>query len=203
MRNSASPPSKDEQPVRTPPAGKGRRGGDGPKRSRGKQPGAPGTNLAFIDDPDERTDRFPRGACECRNDLDGAQDLGITGRYQQHEIRQVSVWITEYDQHAVRRGCGRAHTATRPRGARSGPVGYGPNLAAFAAYLLVVRFIPAHRVVALPQSPTGASPSVGFCHGMLARAAGCLSEVDKRIQTLITLAHTVSCVETPLRVGCR
>jgi len=133
----------------------------------------------------------------------GRRIWGSPAANQQHEIPQVSVWITEYDQHAVRRGCGRAHTAARPGGARSGPVGYGPNLAAFAAYLLVVRFIPAHRVVALPQSPTGASPSVGFCHGMLARAAGCLSEVDKRIQTLITLAHTVSCVETPLRVGCR
>ena len=50
---------------------------------------------------------------------------------------------------------GRAHTAARPDGARPGPVGYGPNLAAFAVYLMVVQFVPAHRVVALLQALTG------------------------------------------------
>jgi hypothetical protein len=98
-------------------------------------------------------------------------------------------------------GCGKLHTAQRPAGARSGPVGYGPNLAAFAVYLMVVHFIPAHRVVELLESLTGTSPSVGFVHGMINRAAGLLTGVDQRIRTLITLAHTVSCDETPLRVG--
>jgi transposase len=36
---------------------------------------------------------------------------------------------------------------------------------------------------------------------MLARAAGLLTEVDKRIPTLITLAYAVCCEQTPLRVG--
>ena len=39
---------------------------------------------------------------------------------------------------------------------------------------MVVHFIPAHRVVALLESLTGARPSVGFVHGMIARAAGLL-----------------------------
>jgi transposase len=123
--------------------------------------------------------------------------------YQQHEIPQVSVKVTQYDQHRVRCGCGRVHTADRPAGARSGIVGYGPNLAAFAVYLMVVHFIPAHRCVALLQSLTGAAPSVGFVHGMLARTAGLLAAADQRIRTLITLAHAVSCDETPLKVGPR
>jgi hypothetical protein len=38
---------------------------------------------------------------------------------------------------------------------------------------------------------------------MLARAAAALSEVDKRIRTLVTLAHAVTCDETPIRVGPR
>jgi hypothetical protein len=38
---------------------------------------------------------------------------------------------------------------------------------------------------------------------MLKRAAGLLTEVDKRIRALITLAYAVSCDETPLRVGGR
>jgi transposase len=73
----------------------------------------------------------------------------------------------------------------------------------FVVYLMVVHFVPAHRVVALLESLTGAAPSVGFVHGMLERAAGLLVEVDKRIRTLITLAYAVSCDETPLRVGPR
>lgn len=66
---------------------------------------------------------------------------------------------------------------------------------------MVVHFVPAHRCVELLGSLTGAAPSVGFVHGMLARAAKLLVEVDKRIRVLITLAHAVCCDETPLRVG--
>lgn len=68
---------------------------------------------------------------------------------------------------------------------------------------MVVHFIPAHRCGELLESLTGAAPSVGFCHGMLTRAAGLLAEVDKRIRTLITLAYAVCADETPLRVGGR
>jgi Transposase IS66 family. len=200
--NSSNPPSKDDDPGKPPPPVK-QRGRGGPKRARGKQPGTPGTHLAWTDDPDKRRDRFPEGRCDCGDDLDGARDLGVVDRYQQHEIPQVAVTITQYDQHQVQCGCGRRHTATRPEGARSGPVGYGPNLAAFAVYLMVVHFIPAHRVVALLESLTGTAPSVGFVHGMINRTAGLLDEVHQRIRALITLAYAVCCDETPLRVGPR
>ena len=80
-------------------------------------------------------------------------------------------------------------------------MGYGPNLQAWAVYLMVVHFVPVHRCVQLLESLTGAAPSVGFVHGMLTRAAGLLDEVDQRIRTLITLAYAVCCDETPLRVG--
>jgi transposase len=200
--NSSNPPSRDGDPGKPAPPDK-QRGRGGPKRARGKQPGAPGTHLAWTADPDKRRDRFPEGRCDCGGDLDGARDLGIVDRYQQHEIPQVAVTITQYDQHRVECGCGRRHTAARPDGARSGPVGYGPNLAAFAVYLMVVHFIPAHRVVALLESLTGTAPSVGFVHGMINRTAGLLDGVHQRIRTLITLAYAVCCDETPLRVGAK
>jgi hypothetical protein len=118
-KNSSSPPSRDGDPGRMPPQEKRRRGG-GPRRSKGKQPGAPGATLAWTDTPDERTDRFPQGRCECGHDLADASDLGVVDCYQQHEIPPVSVQVTQYDQHRVRCGCGRVHTAERPGG---GPVG--------------------------------------------------------------------------------
>jgi transposase len=201
--NSSNPPSKDDDPGKPAPPVRSKRGRGGPQRPRGKQPGAPGTHLAWTENPDQRRDRFPEGRCDCGDDLGGARDLGIVDRYQQHEIPQVEVTVTQYDQHQVECGCGRRHIATRPEGARSGPVGYGPNLAAFAVYLMVVHFVPAHRVVVLLESLTGTAPSVGFVHGMINRTAGLLTDVHQRIRTLITLAYAVCCDETPLRVGAK
>jgi transposase len=200
--NSSMPPSKDDDPGRTPPVKPTRQGG-GPKRKPGKQPGAPGANLAWVDEPNHQVDRYPTGRCECGDDLADATDVAVVDRYQQHEIPQLSVSVTQYDQHQVRCGCGRLHTAPRPVGARSGLVGYGPNLQAFAVYLMVVHFVPAKRCVELLESLTGAAPSVGFVHGMLERAAGLLGEADKRIRALITRAYAVCADETPLRVGAR
>jgi transposase len=196
--NSSSPPSKDDDPGRTPPATKTRSKPAGPK---GKQRGAPGSHLAWSDSPDVRRDRFPEGLCECGADLAGALGLGVVDRYQQVEVPLMTATRTQYDQHAVRCGCGKLHTAARPEGAGAGPVGYGPNLQAWAVYLMVVHFIPVQRCVQMLQSLTGATPSPGFVHGMLARAAALTSEVDKRIRTLITYAYAVCCDETPLRVG--
>jgi hypothetical protein len=118
--NSSMPPSKDDGPGKTLPAAKKRRGG--PARSKGKQPGAPGANLAWVARPDDQRDRFPQGRCECGHDLGEATDLGVVDRYQRHEIPQVTVKITQYDQHQVRCGCGRLHTASRGRPHRAGRV---------------------------------------------------------------------------------
>jgi transposase len=198
-RNSSSPPSKDEEVGKAGPEPAARRGGTG--RSKGKQPGARGSHLAFTESPDDQVDRFPEGVCECGHDLAGAVDLGVVDRYQETEIPLVVATVRQFDQHAVRCRCGKVHTAARPDGARSGPVGYGPNLQAWVVYLMVVHHLPTHRCVQLLESLTGARPSVGFVHGMLTRTAKALAEVDARIRALITLARVVCMDETPLRVG--
>lgn len=197
--NSSMPPSRDDDPGRSTP--KPKSSGGGGRRLRGKQPGTSGANLAWRQVPDDRVDRFPTGRCGCGADLARGRDLGIVDRYQQHEVPSVAVRVTQYDQHAVTCVCGQVHTAACPEGARPGPVGYGPNLQALCVYLLVVQFLPVGRVMALLESLTGAAPSAGFVHGMLARAAGLLDVVDKRIRALLTLAHVVCADETPLRVG--
>ena len=197
-KNSSLPPSHDDDMGRTPLKPKP---GGGAKRSRGKQPGAPGSNLAWREAPDDRRDRFPQGRCECGADVAAGRDLGVVDRYQQHEIPLVAVKATQYDQHAVACRCGLVYTATRPEGARSGPVGYGPNLQAWCVYLMVVHFVPVQRCRALVESLTGTAPSAGFVHGMLTRAAGLLGEADKRIRALLTAAYVVCADETPLRIG--
>jgi hypothetical protein len=129
------------------------------------------------------------------------RDLGVVDRYQQHEIPLVAVRVTQFDQHAVACRCGIVHTAARPEGARSGPVGYGPNLQAWCVYLMVVHFVPVQRCRQLVESLTGTAPSAGFVHGMLTRAADLLDETDKRIRALLTAAYVVCADETPLRIG--
>jgi transposase len=199
--NSSMPPSGDDGPGRMLPRGQRRAKPSG--RSKGKQPGAGGTALRWRggDELNARKDRFPHGACGCGADLADALDLGVVDRYQQHEIPLVSVSVIQYDQHAVACACGKVHTAPRPEGAGKGRVEYGPNLRAYAVYLLVVHFVPVHRVVDVLTSLTGATPSAGFVHSLLRRAAGVLAAADFAIRTLLTLTMVVCADETPLRVG--
>lgn len=68
---------------------------------------------------------------------------------------------------------------------------------------MVVHAVPVQRCVQVVQSLTGVAPSVGWVHGLLARTAEALVEVDKRIRTRLTLAYAVCCDETPIRVGPR
>ena len=197
--NSSNPPSQDEGPGKTPPKAKPRRE---PKRAKGKQKGAPGSRLAWSEEPDDQRDRFPDGLCSCGQALGDAADLGVVDRYQETEIPRPRANVTQYDQHAVRCGCGRVHTATRPEGARPyGQVGYGPNLQAWAVYLLVVHHVPTHRCVQVLEALTGAKPSPGFVHRLLTRVATALTQADARIRTLITLVRVLCMDETPIRVG--
>ena len=118
--NSSSPPSRDDDPGKPAPPEK-QRGRGGPKRTRGKQPGAPGSHLAWTDDPDERRDRFPEGRCDCGDDLGGARDLGVVDRYQQHEIPQVAG--ARSPSTTSTRSSAAAGDATPP----PGPTGPGPG----------------------------------------------------------------------------
>jgi transposase len=128
-KNSSSPPSKDDDLGKTPPApAASKRRGGAPKRKRGKQPGAPGANLAWRESPDESKDRFPEGCCGCGADLTTATDLGVVDRYQQHEIPQVSVKVTQYDQHRVRCECGTIHTCAARKVIAAGQAAYPYSL---------------------------------------------------------------------------
>ena len=196
--NSNLPSSKDGGIGGKAPTRKERRAAG---RAKGKQPGAQGGALRMRDDVDAVVGRFPEGACACGSDLAAAVDLGVVDRYQQHEIPLVTVTVTQYEQHAVACACGTVHTAKRPEGAGSGRAEYGPQLKAFAVYLMVMHFVPVARCRQILTSLTGAQPSLGFVHGLLKRAAELLTATDRAIRALITLCVVLSCDETPLKVG--
>jgi len=198
--NSSMAPSADDLPGRTPPPAKPKRGRGG--RQPGKQPGAPGSHLAWSASPDERVPHFPAGACACGADLAGAADLGVAASHQIVDIPLETATVTQHDLHEVACGCGRVHRAAAPAGAgAAGTVTYGLALQAWCVYLIAAHAIPVHRCAELIEALTGAEPSPGFVHSMIARAAAAVAGANAAIRCLIILAHVLSADETPIRAG--
>jgi transposase len=198
--NSSMPPSADDLPGRTSPEPKPERRKAG--RKPGKQPGAPGAHLAWAGDPDEVIVHYPRGACGCGADLAGAADLGAAASHQVIDVPLQAARRVQHDLHEVACACGRVHRAAAPPGTgEPGTVSYGLNLQALVVYLVAAHAIPVHRCAGLIEAMTGARPSPGFVHGMLARAAQAVAMANKAIRALIILAHVVCADETPIRVG--
>jgi len=198
--NSSMAPSADDLPGRTPPPAKPKRGRGG--RQPGKQPGAPGSHLAWSASPDERVPHFPAGACACGADLAGAADLGVAASHQIVDIPLETATVTQHDLHEVACGCGRVHRAAAPAGAgAAGTVTCGLALQAWCVYLIAAHAIPVHRCAELIEALTGAEPSPGFVHSMIARAAAAVAGANAAIRCLIILAHVVSADETPIRAG--
>ena len=198
--NSSMAPSADDLPGRKPPAPKPKRSKGG--RKPGKQPGAPGSHLAWSASPDERVLHFPQGTCACGADLAAAADLGVAASHQVVDIPLEAATVTQHDRHEVACGCGRVHRAAAPAGTGApGTVTYGLGLQAWCVYLIAAHAIPVHRCAELIEALTGAEPSPGFVHSMIARAAAAVAGANKAIRALIILAHVISADETPIRVG--
>jgi len=198
--NSSLPPSLDDQPGRAPPAGPER--GQGKRRNPGKQPGAPGSHLAWSKEPDRTVPHFPRGACACGTDLAAATDLGVAASRQEVEIPELAAQVIQHDLHEVACGCGRVHRAAAPAGAgMPGTVTYGISVQAWCVYLMAAHAIPVHRCAELIGALTGAEPSPGFVHSLLARAAAAVKHANQLIRALIITAAVICADETPVRVG--
>jgi transposase len=199
--NSSMPPSADDLPGRMPPPQRRQAGGKA-KRKPGKQPGAPGSHLAWSERPDDTVPHFPDGTCECGAALAGAADLGVVASHQQVEIPLASAQVVQHDLHAVACACGRVHRAAPPASAgAAGTVSYGLSVQAWCVFLIACHHVPVHRCAELIEALTGAKPSPGFVHSMIARAAAAVATANRLIRALIILAHVICADETPIRVG--
>jgi hypothetical protein len=200
--NSSMPPSGDDTPGRKPPR-KRRRAAErdaAKKRSRGKQPGAPGATMTWTD-PDDTFDYYPEGACECGAGLGNAADLGVARSYQQKEVPEPRAQTVQHDLHETRCACGKTHVAPRPAGVPDSAVSVGPRLRALAVYLLVFQHVPVERCRLLLSDVAGAQVSAGFIHSCLAKAASMAAGTVKLIKTLLIAAKVVGFDETTLRSG--
>ena len=105
---------------------------------------------------------------------------------------------TQHDVHTVRCRCGRAHTAPAPDEAGApATVTYGICLQAWCVFLMVMHHVPVQRCAEILESRTGARPSDGFVHCLLARAARAVAAANKLIRALIILARVICADETP------
>lgn len=193
--NSSLPPSSDR-------FGK-------PKRDRrrsstrrpGKQPGAPGSALELVADPDEVIEHVPAACAGCGAGLGAAEPVGVIVR-QVRDVPLVKVTVTEHRMHQRACGCGAVTTATAPDGV-DGPVCYGPNLRAVAVYLVVFQHVPVERAALLIADLTGAAVSTGWVCAQVARTAEALADVEQLIKTRIMLAAVLGADETTLNVAGR
>lgn len=145
---------------------------------------------------------FPQGECACGRGLGEALDLGIARSHQVVDTPEVTATVTQYDEHAVQCRCGRTHVAEPPAGAgEAGTVTYGLNLRAWVVFLLVMHHVPVERCAQVIEALTGARPSDGFVHSMIARAAAAVRGVNMLIRALVITASVISADETPIRVG--
>ena len=161
--NSSMPPSGDDLPGRK-PLRKERRAADRAekKRSRGKQPGAPGAAMRMRK-PDATLEHYPDSACECGLGLGGAADLGVARFYQQEDVPEPQPSRRyQHDLHRARCACGRVHVAERPDGVPDAPLSVGPRLSAMAVYLAVFQHVPVERAQQLISDLTGGVVSAGF-----------------------------------------
>ena len=199
--NSSMPPSTDDLPGKKPPERRTRQGGM--KRKPGKQPGAPGSYLAWNEHPDETIPRFPRGACPCGADLEDARDLGVKYSHQVTDLPEARTETIQYDRHEVECGCGRRHVAGAPPEAAGTPgtVTYGLNFQAWCVFLMVMHHVPVGRCADILESMTGTRPSDGWVHALLGRAARAVAAANTTIRALIILARVVCGDETPIRSG--
>jgi transposase len=196
--NSSMPPSTDDLPGRAGPA---RRAPGAPKGKRGKRKGADGSALAWSADPDEVVPHRPEGLCACGADLAGAAEVGLARSHQVHEVPLVTVRVVQHDLYRVRCACGREHVAGRPEGVAASPASYGVNLLALVAYLLVFHHLPVERCAQLVADATGAAPSTGFVHGVLARAAAAVTGTVALVKRLVAASAVAGFDETTLRCG--
>src|ERR1019366_7370206 len=179
--NSSMAPSADDLPGRKPPAPKPMRGKGG--RRPGKQPGAPGSHLAWSGSPDKTVPHLPAGTCACGADLAAAAGLGVAASHQIVDIPLETATVTQHDLHEVACRCGRGHRAAAPAGAgAAGTVTYGLALQAWCVYLMAAHAIPVQRCAGLIEALTGAEPSPGFVHSMIARAAVAVAGANKAIR---------------------
>lgn len=193
-RNSSKPPSTDS-PFDKPIPRSLRRGGG---RKPGGQPGHPGSTLLQVADPDEVVVHEPRSCPGCGRCLAGRPVSGVTRR-QEFDIPPVRVRVTEHRLVERECACGVRTRGDAPAGV-TGPVQYGPRIAAIMVYLYVGQFLSKKRTAQALAELFGTPVSEGTVAAVTERAAQGLGGFLELVRARIAGADVAHFDETGLRV---
>jgi transposase len=169
---SSKPPSSDG-PQRRPRGGSSRTSSG---RKPGKQPGAPGTALRLVDDPDETFTIPAPTACGCGTPLIESAVTGVRRR-QVHDLAPVpEPVVTEYQAELkCCPGCRKTAVGEFPAGVNA-PTQYGPEVTSKVADVVLGHHVPIHRSTLLVMELLGISVSTGFAASLRGRAAALIAD---------------------------
>lgn len=198
--NSSRPPSLDAGTAKNRrPIANSRKLNKGVKRSQGKQPGAPGATLRAVPDPDEVIVHAPTRCRRCGTNIDDAVVVGVSSR-QVFDIPAPTVIVTEHQAQRRRCVCGCETTAAFPAEATA-PACYGPNVKAYAIYLLCRQHVPHQRCAEALAEMFGVTVSVGTLNNWLTEAGEALDTFCATVGVALGQAPVVHVDETPVRHG--
>jgi transposase len=193
--NSSKPPSSDSPFTKPAPKSLRRKSG----RKPGGQPGHPGSTLALVDNPNERTRHEPGQCTDCGSSLADAPEVGMERR-QVFDLPPMTVRVTEHQLVARRCSCGVTTCGTPPEGVRA-PTQYGAGITAIVLYLYVGQFLSKKRTAQALAELFGTPVSEGTVATMTRRAADGLEEFLDQVTDHIAQAEVAGFDETGLRVA--
>jgi len=196
-RNSSKPPSSDG--LKRPPRTTSLREPSG--RKPGGQKGHTGTTLCRTEDPDATVDHLPLACPDCGEALTLVDSVG-------HQARQVfdlpdpqPLRVTEHRAHECRCSkCGTAARAEFPE-AVAGPVQYGPNITATAAYLSAAQFMPEERISQMLHDLHRIDIAASSIAAMVRRKAADLADFTGAVGQAVKAGAVKHGDETGLRIG--
>jgi transposase len=195
-RNSGKPPSSD---------GLGRKTKSLRRRS-GKKPGGQlghrGETLHLVATPDAVVEHRPAAGAQCQTSLDAAPVV-LRERRQGQDLPRIRLAVTEHQALQVRcPHCQAVSVGAFPAEAPS-RAQYGPQLRAFAVYLLQQQFVPYGRVRELFADLFGAALSLGTLLRWVQQSAATLAPVEAQVTAALQRAPVRHVDETGVRRGGR
>jgi transposase len=191
--NSSKPPSADPVATRKKRAERRAEARAAMKRSQGKQPGAPGANLERRR-PDRTVGYTPVSCRCCGADLAEAVVVGEVVR-QVIDLPRIEPTVTDHVAYKRRCACGAVTVADLPPEAKA-PVCWGPEVRAFALYLLDRQHLPVERCAELLADVLGAPVSTGWLCALRSEAAGKLAPFIAEVSRQLRAAPVVHADET-------
>ena len=201
-QNSSNPPSSDGPGARAERrrAERERRGGEPaegpkPKKERGGQAGHAGRGLEFTAIPDVTEVIEPDACGSCDSDLDRAVTVKVE-RFQVVDIPEVRTQVTEFQ--VVSRRCGRGAVTAGdvPAEVVGGPVCYGANLTAAAAFIHAHGQVGNERTAEVVNGLFGTEVSTGWIGKIAVRLAGTLLGFEADAETALLTQAVLLADET-------